>query len=151
MKSYLYIAAILAVLLIVSSTVWAGAETVTIKVDGIQCPHCSERISEAVKAVPGVDSVAVSIQEKTAVVAFDGEKADVKALEKAIAAVGYDAGSTKTDNPHKCSDCTHAKAAQAPCIQKAGQTPCSDHSAKTPCKSAESGSDKKTPCCGKHK
>ncbi len=151
MNKFLFIAAILAALFAVYRTAWAGPETVTIKVEGMSCPHCTERVSQAVKTIPGVDSVAVSLDDKTAVVVFDGKKTNIKALEKAIAGAGYNAGSTKTDNPHKCTDCAHAKGAHVRCGEQAAQTPCGQQSTKAPCRSAKSGCSKKAPCCGDKK
>jgi copper chaperone CopZ len=64
-------------------TAWAGPETVTIKVEGMSCPIVRS-VSQAVKTIPGVDSVAVSLDDKTQWWCLMAKRQH-QALEKAIA------------------------------------------------------------------
>ena len=74
-----------------------------ISVPTIQCQMCVETIQSAVKKVEGVISVTVDLKEKMAHVNFDAAKTSQEKIEKAIAAVGYDANNLKRD------EAAHAK------------------------------------------
>ncbi len=63
--------------------------TVTMKIDGMMCPHCEARVSKALEAVDGVESVSVSHESGAAVVKIN-DGLDVAALEAAVKAQGYD-------------------------------------------------------------
>lgn len=69
----------------------------TIAVPTIQCSMCVNTITKALKADDGVSAVEVNLDEKTTTVEYDQKKTDLKRLEKAIAATGYDANDTKRD------------------------------------------------------
>ncbi len=75
-------------------------ESAVIKVDGMSCNNCADKIEGALSALEGVKSVSVSLEDKAAKVNFVSSVTDVAHLEKAIAKLGYDAGSTKADAPH---------------------------------------------------
>jgi copper chaperone len=66
-------------------------ETVTIKVGGMTCGGCVASVKRVVQAVPGVESVDVSLDKGQAVVTYDGAKAAPSAFKHAIAAAGFDA------------------------------------------------------------
>ena len=38
----------------------------TLKIEGMMCGHCRARVEKALKAVPGVQAVEVSLEAKTA-------------------------------------------------------------------------------------
>ena len=63
--------------------------TKTIFIEGMSCGHCSKRVEEALKAVKGVKSVSISLEEKKAEVVL---KTDVEAriLKTAIEDVGFE-------------------------------------------------------------
>ena len=59
----------------------------TITIDGMHCQHCVKAVTEALQAVEGVSSVAVSLEAKNAVV--EGTAAN-EALKEAIEDIGFD-------------------------------------------------------------
>lgn len=72
----------------------ALASTVEINVPTLQCNKCITHVETALKSVAGVSKTAVNLQTKIARVEFDPAKTNLKELEKAIAAAGYDANAT---------------------------------------------------------
>ncbi len=60
----------------------------TIKIDGMMCEHCVKRVTNALTAVAGVKSAAVSLENGSAEVEFDGDLH--AALKAAIEDAGYD-------------------------------------------------------------
>jgi mercuric ion binding protein len=81
--------AALAFALFVSSSAFAGEQTVTLAVQNMYCAACPHTVKASLEAVPGVVNVAVSFLSKTAVVTYDDTKADVKALTAATTNAGY--------------------------------------------------------------
>lgn len=63
-------------------------EQITIKVEGMMCGHCVAHVEKALRAVPGVTAVTVSLEEKTAKVQGT---ADAGALIDAVKEAGYEA------------------------------------------------------------
>ena len=59
-----------------------------VKVEGMRCQHCVAHVEKALRAVPGVESVEVSLENKQAVVT--GDAAD-QALLDAVTDAGYQA------------------------------------------------------------
>jgi len=68
---------------------FAAERTVTLAVENMTCGSCPFIVKESLSAVPGVEKVEVSFENKTAVVTFDDAKADVAALIKATTDAGY--------------------------------------------------------------
>jgi len=62
-----------------------------IKVEGMSCKHCVMHITEALKEVPGVTDVVVSLEEGTAIVDMNAPVTN-EALAAAITDVGYTPG-----------------------------------------------------------
>ena len=62
--------------------------TVVLKVEGMMCQHCSNRVSEALNAVEGVTDVQVSLEEGKATVKGS---ADSRLLTEAVQQCGYKA------------------------------------------------------------
>lgn len=60
---------------------------ITIKIDGMQCGHCSSRVKAALEKVAGVASAEVSHETGTAVI--KGEKLDAAALKAAVENQGF--------------------------------------------------------------
>jgi copper chaperone len=58
-------------------------------VPGMSCAHCEQAVSSELRAVPGVDAVAVDLETKRVVV--HGEALDDAALRAAIEEAGYEA------------------------------------------------------------
>lgn len=66
-----------------------------IKVQGMSCEHCVMHVTEALKEVPGVTDVVVSLKDGTATVDVNAPVTN-EALAAAITDVGYTPG-TVTD------------------------------------------------------
>ena len=62
--------------------------SVTLKIEGMMCPHCEARVKSCIEAVAGVKSAAVSHKEGTAVVDMEAA-CDVSAVKSAVEAAGY--------------------------------------------------------------
>jgi mercuric ion binding protein len=75
--------------LLASSSAFAAERTVTLAVQNMYCAACPHTVRASLRAVPGVKDVAVSAQEKTAVVTYDDAQTDVKALTAATTNAGY--------------------------------------------------------------
>jgi periplasmic mercuric ion binding protein len=75
--------------LVVSSSAFAAEKTITLAVQKMYCAACPSIVKKSLLAVPGVTNVAVSAEDKTAVVTFDDSKAQVDALVKATTNAGY--------------------------------------------------------------
>ena len=60
-----------------------------IKVTGMTCHHCVMNVSEALQEVAGVQTVAVSLEDERAHVAYDTQATSLDALAQAIEAAGY--------------------------------------------------------------
>ena len=65
-------------------------ETVTMKVQGMTCGGCVASVTRVLKAVPGVDDVAVTLQPGAAKVTYDPAKTAQPALKEAIEGAGFD-------------------------------------------------------------
>ncbi len=72
-----------------SSSAFAAEKTITLAVQHMTCATCPRTVKASLQAVPGVTSIVVSAEDKTAVVTFDDSKAQVDALVKATANAGY--------------------------------------------------------------
>jgi len=62
--------------------------TVTIKIEGMMCPHCSGRVRDALLACEGVVSADVSHERGDAVIEAKGS-VGIEMLEMAISDAGY--------------------------------------------------------------
>ena len=60
----------------------------TIFIEGMSCGHCSKRVEESLKAVKGVKSVTVSLEEKKAEVILKVD-VDNEILKSAIEDIGF--------------------------------------------------------------
>lgn len=60
---------------------------ITIKIEGMQCGHCSSRVKAALEKVAGVASAEVSHEAGTAVIT--GESLDAAALKAAVENQGF--------------------------------------------------------------
>jgi len=79
----------LAITLSAASAAFAAERTVTLAVQNMYCADCPFIVKKSLEAVPGVAKVAVSFKDKTAIVTYDDDKADVKALTAATTNAGY--------------------------------------------------------------
>jgi P-type Cu+ transporter len=65
------------------------APPVSIRVEGMACEACVERVVKAIRATPGVASASVNLPTKRAEVVFSGTP-DIAAVIAAIGAAGYE-------------------------------------------------------------
>ena len=61
---------------------------VTLKIEGMMCQHCENRVKKALEALPGVEEASVSHTDKSAVVRLSGE-VPLETLRKAVEDEGY--------------------------------------------------------------
>jgi mercuric ion binding protein len=72
-----------------SGGAWAAEKTVTLDVENMTCALCPFTVRKSLEAVDGVQTVKVSFADKTAVVTFDDEKADMDTLTAATTNAGF--------------------------------------------------------------
>jgi mercuric ion binding protein len=73
----------------VTAPAFAAERTVTLAVENMDCAACPHTVRASLQAVPGVERVVVSMQQKTATVTYDDAKTDVRALTTATTNAGY--------------------------------------------------------------
>ena len=81
--------AALAAGLLTSGAAAAAEQTVKLAVSNMYCFACPSLVKKALSAVPGVVKADVSYEQKSAVVTFDDQKANVQALIDAVTKAGY--------------------------------------------------------------
>lgn len=65
------------------------AETIAVKVDGLSCGACSDKVGKKLAALKGVTEQKVCHESKQAVVTFDPEKVSTKDILAAIDSTGF--------------------------------------------------------------
>ena len=75
--------------------VFATERTVTFAIDNMTCASCPYIVKTSMAAVPGVSTVAVSFEAKTATVTFDDAKTNPDAIATASMNAGYPARPTQ--------------------------------------------------------
>jgi periplasmic mercuric ion binding protein len=78
-----------AAVVVSSPAAMAADRTIMLAVKNMDCAACPSIVKASLQAVPGVASVAVSYNDKTATVTYDDAKADVNQLTSATANAGY--------------------------------------------------------------
>ena len=72
-----------------SSSAVADERTIILAVQNMLCADCPFIVKKSLEAVPGVTRATVSFKEKTAIVAYDDTKANVKSLTDATTNAGF--------------------------------------------------------------
>ncbi len=67
----------------------ADERTVILAVDNMYCDACPYIVTQTLAQVPGVETVAVSYERKTATVTYDDRMTTLEDLTSATAAAGY--------------------------------------------------------------
>lgn len=67
-----------------------SAATTALRIQGMACPSCAERVEKAIRATPGVASVTVDLERKRAEVTFSGSP-DPGAVIASVVKAGYEA------------------------------------------------------------
>lgn len=66
-----------------------ATQTIELSITGMTCDHCVRSVTNALKDVPGVEDVTVSLENNEAIV--KGNSLDVAALVAAVAEEEYEA------------------------------------------------------------
>jgi periplasmic mercuric ion binding protein len=75
----------------------SDTKTAEVKLDSMQCMMCSMTVEESIASLKGVSKVEIDLKAKSGKVTYKASLIDMGAIEKAIAAVGYNANETKAD------------------------------------------------------
>ena len=62
----------------------------TIQVRGMSCDHCSQTIHRALKAMPGISKVSVSLEKGEVVIDFDDTQTDTQTISAKIIEIGFE-------------------------------------------------------------
>lgn len=79
----------IAATILASGGAFAADQTVTLAVDNMYCDACPYIVKQSLAKVSGVESVAVSFEQKTATVTYDDQKTAPAALISATTQAGY--------------------------------------------------------------
>lgn len=108
MKGKLFAAILTALVVTVSSLLFAQSdtETVTIKTSS-QCEMCKKRIEKGMSLEKGVKSAILNLDDHTLTVIYKKNKTNPDALRKALANIGYDADDVPANEKayNKLPDC----------------------------------------------
>lgn len=77
---------------------WTGV----LPVEGMSCAHCQGRVQKALEALPGVQSVSVSLEKKEAVIQAE-KPVPVQEAVRAVEEAGYEPGKNYTEEEQKVS------------------------------------------------
>lgn len=97
----------LVVLLAFATAIFAAemaTEKISLKIEGMDCGKCAEKIETALKAVSGVKDAHVSLLKETADVEVN-KGVTVAALTNAVNGAGYSVEGQKNATAHKKGDC----------------------------------------------
>jgi Cu+-exporting ATPase len=67
----------------------ANPRTLEVSIRGMDCAQCAEHAQRTIAAVPGVESVDVSLAAEKAVIRLDPARAELSVIRKAVEAAGY--------------------------------------------------------------
>lgn len=107
----------LVLMLVFSIVSYAGEKKVQVKVEGMTCDNCVNKVKTSLEKVDGVKSADVSLKENSALVLYDESKTDTKELKKAVNSSGFkaidvqDVKAAKTNSKACCegqADCCSA-------------------------------------------
>ena len=81
-------------------------QTETLKVTGMTCGGCTSNVTQALKAIPGVGDVTVSLSAGEAAVQYDERLTSPDQLKSAVTGAGYGVNTTNTiQKPQSKSGC----------------------------------------------
>lgn len=84
----------------------ATTQTTVLTVENMTCELCPLTVKTAMERVPGVTSVVIDFDAKTATVTFDPATATVEAIAGASTDVGYPAHLDSADQSRGCNERT---------------------------------------------
>lgn len=79
----------MAVLVTITSPLWAATQSVTLSVPGMNCATCPITVKKALSKVSGVNKVEVSLDRREAKITFDDLKTGIEALTRATRDAGF--------------------------------------------------------------
>lgn len=65
-------------------------DTITLRVEGMSCNHCSKAVTNAICELDGVTDVKVDLAQKTVQISFDPSVLHKEAFSATIAEAGYE-------------------------------------------------------------
>jgi len=65
-------------------------QTIEFKIEGMDCGHCVSTIEKAVRTLPGVDAVKVSLADRSALVKLNPVKVSQETIFEAVEHAGFD-------------------------------------------------------------
>ena len=65
-------------------------KTLTIKIDGMRCNHCTSAVNDGLMALSGVSEVMVSLEEKQATITYDEKSTDKEIFVNTIEDLGFE-------------------------------------------------------------
>jgi copper chaperone len=65
-------------------------KTCILSIEGMACNHCTASVNTALSAIDGVESVKVSLEEKSATVTYDADKVTLRQLADTIDELGFE-------------------------------------------------------------
>ena len=83
---------------IIGCTGEAENKTAEIALNTIQCGMCTDKIASGLGKIEGVVKVDVDMEKKVGKVVYNAAIVDLNVIEKAIAAIGYDANDTPAES-----------------------------------------------------
>ena len=86
-----FLIAAMATQVLMSQSAWAAERSAVLDVENMTCALCPITVSTAIKSVPGIASVKVSMEDKTATVIYDDAVADLDGIAGASTSAGYPA------------------------------------------------------------
>ena len=81
-----------------------ATERRTLPVHGMHCAACVGKVERALTGVPGVDGAAINLATERATVVFDPARTGVPALQRAVAAAGYELGAAPLERGGEAED-----------------------------------------------
>ena len=75
----------------------SDTKTAEVKLDSMQCMMCSLIVEESIASLEGVSKVDIDLKAKSGKVTYKASLINMGAIEKAIAAIGYNANETKAE------------------------------------------------------
>ncbi|HPG41731.1 MAG TPA: heavy-metal-associated domain-containing protein [bacterium] len=89
----------------------AGSTAVNMKISGMTCDNCVQKVKTSLEKVDGVTGVDVTLTGNTAAVTFDPNKTSTEKLQAAVQATGFKVEATPANTATtccegKCASCT---------------------------------------------
>lgn len=99
-----------------SVSAFAGEKKAEIKVEGMTCEGCVNKVKTSLEKIEGVKSAEVSLAKSVAVVTYDDAKTNETALKSAVNSTGFKAIEAKAGSGKSTGCC--GEAAKAGCCGK---------------------------------